>query len=84
VTHRIAPRVAWQVLDGEAVLIDLEGNQVLGLNETGSFLWPRLQQRSEAELADDLAAAYGIDAARARADVAAFLGLMRQRGFVEE
>jgi hypothetical protein len=84
VAHRIAPRVAWQVLDGEAVLIDLEGSKALGLNPAGSFLWARLQQRTESELADDLAGEYRLDSERARGDVAAFLALMRQRGFIQE
>lgn len=80
---RIHPRVAWQVLDGEAVLIDLDRGQTLGLNETGSFLWSRLTQHDEPALARALAETYQVGEEEARADVAAFLELLRARGFVE-
>ena len=79
---RINPRVAWQMVAGEAVLIDLDRGHVLGLNDTGSFLWKRLTERSEAELAIDLAAHFDVDAARAQADVQAFLADLRTRGYL--
>jgi hypothetical protein len=77
------PRVAWQVIDGQAVLLDLERGQALGLNATGSFLWPLLEGRSEEQLAGELCQEFAVDPDRARQDVAAFLGLLRSRGFVE-
>ncbi len=80
---RIHPRVAWQVLDGEAVLIDLDGGRTLGLNETGSFLWSRLGRGDETALARDLAESYQVTEEQAREDVRAFLELLRGRGFVE-
>jgi hypothetical protein len=76
-------RVAWQVIDGQAVLIDLEVGHVLGLNETGSFLWPRLENRCAEELSQELSQEFRVPAARAREDVASFLSLLRQRGFIE-
>jgi hypothetical protein len=78
----IQPRIAWQVLDGEAVLIDLEGGRSLGLNAAGSFLWPRLPTSSAAELVEALVAEFEVDAAVARRDVEAFLALLRTRGFI--
>ena len=80
----IHPRVAWQVLDGEAVLIDLDKGSAVGLNETASFLWSRLDACSEEELASDLVEAFDVDERRARHDVAQFLAFLRSRGYVEE
>jgi hypothetical protein len=79
---RINPRVAWQMVAGEAVLIDLDRGQVLGLNDSGSFLWNRLTERSEAELTTDLAAAFDVDTTRAQTDVRIFVADLRIRGYV--
>src|SRR3990172_9723727 len=36
---RISGRCAWQVVEGEAVLLDLHGRRVVGLNPVGSFVF---------------------------------------------
>lgn len=79
----IHPRVAWQVLDGEAILIDLDQGRSLGLNETGSFLWPRLPSSSEDDLVSALLAEFDVTPEQARLDVRAFLLQLRERGFVQ-
>jgi hypothetical protein len=79
---RVNPRVAWQMVAGETVLVDLDRGHVLGLNDTGSFLWKRLTECSESQLASDLAATFDVDATRAQADVQAFLADLRARGYI--
>jgi hypothetical protein len=79
----IHPRVAWQVLDGEAILMDLDRGRTLGLNATGSFLWPRLSSSSEEELVGALLAEFDVSPERARSDVQSFLGQLRERGFIQ-
>lgn len=37
--------VAWQVLEGEAVLVDLDGKTIRGLNRTGSRVWELIDGR---------------------------------------
>jgi hypothetical protein len=81
---RAHPKVAWQCLDGKAVLLDLDRNFAFGLNASGTFLWSRLEGRDAASLAADLAAEFGLEAARALADVERFLSTLRERGLVEE
>jgi hypothetical protein len=81
---KIHPRVAWQVVADEAVIVDLDRGRVLGLNATGSFLWPRLAEKSEEELVHDLRDYFAVDEERARADVASFLAVLRERGFLIE
>jgi hypothetical protein len=83
-TPRISPRCTWQVVEGEAVLLDLQGRRLLGLNPAGSFLFPLLDGgRTVAHLAAALAERFGIEASRAEADVRLFLGELARRGFVE-
>ena len=58
---------------------------MLRLNETGAFLWKKLvDSATEAELADALAAEYGVSAEVAAKDTADFLDIIRSVGFVEE
>ena len=38
----MAPRLAWQIIDGEAVVIDLAKGRQIGLNATGSLVWSLL------------------------------------------
>ena len=80
--RRIHPRLAWQAIQGEVVVLDLESGRAVGLNEAGSFLWCRLEDHSDDGLAEDLAAAYGLPAERARQDVEAYLTLLRERRFI--
>ncbi len=80
---KIHPRVAWQLVDEEAVLVDLDNGRALGLNETGSFLWSRIESMPEADLARELCSAFEVDQNQARADVASFVGMLRERGLLE-
>lgn len=80
---RLHPRVAWQELDGEAVLIDLERGAAVGLNTTASFLWSRLEALAPTELAAALVSAFEVDEDQARRDVDLFLAMLRSRGWVE-
>jgi len=67
------------------VLLDLVGKRLVGLNATGSFLFPLLDGvRTEEELAAAVAERFGVERERAGADVRSFLADLRRRGFVEE
>ncbi len=79
---RLAPELAWQVIDGEGVVIDLPRRRVLGLNPTGSFIWSRINSASEEEIAAELAIAFDVEEAQARSDVRAFVARLRDRGFL--
>lgn len=62
-----------------------EFDGMLRLNETGAFLWKKLADGvTEAELADALAAEYGVSAEAAAKDTADFLEIIRSAGFIEE
>ena len=73
-----------QVVEGEAVLLDLEGRTILGLNAVASFLWPLLDgRRTVAELGDAVAERFSVTAERARGDVLRFLVDLQGRGLVQ-
>jgi hypothetical protein len=73
------------VVDGEAVLLDLLGRRIMGLNPVGSFVFGLVDGgRTVGGLAAAVAARFGVSEERALADVASFLGDLRSRGLVEE
>ena len=74
------PRVAWQVLGGEGVLVHLASGQTVGLNETGGFLWSQLDgTRTVDQLVDLMREAFDeIPSHQVRADVEGFLSNMER------
>ncbi len=67
------PGVVSRMVDGEAVLVDPKKGMVRVLNPAGARIWEMIDgRRTVAELAADIAAEYGIEAARAEADTIAF------------
>lgn len=83
-TPRISGRCAWQVVEGEAVVLDLHGKRVLGLNRVGSFVFPLLDgARTVGGLAASVAERFGVEVRRAEADLRVFLAELARRGFVE-
>ncbi len=72
------------MIGDEAVVMNLAGARVLGLNPTGALVWSLLEERDEQGLAEAVAERFAIDADAARKDVRAFLDLLRERGLVVE
>lgn len=80
---KIGPNVAWQVVDGEAIVVDLQSGKTIGLNAAGTFLWSRLDGSSDAEaLAAAMAAEFDVLPDEAEADTTAFLMEMTRRGLI--
>lgn len=75
------PGVVSRVIDGEAVLVDPKQGMVRVLNPTGARIWELIDgQDTIAGLAAALAAEYGIEPARAQADVLVFCADLLRRG----
>ena len=73
---------------GETVVIpsgdDLDLNMMITLNETGKFLWERLEQGVlEGDLVDALCAEYEVTRERASAAVCSFIEKLNDHGFLE-
>lgn len=80
--RRVRPDVAWQRVDGEAVIIDVATGNTIALNPTGSFIWSLIDTRNEEEIAAEVAARFSVPLSDATSDVAAFLDLLEQRQLV--
>lgn len=73
---------------GETVVIpsgdSLDLNMMITLNDTGKFLWERIEQGAEEqELVQALLAEYEVDEATAKASVAAFVEKLKQNDFLQ-
>jgi hypothetical protein len=80
VTRRIAGETIVVPIRSEAAQLD----SVYVFNEVGSRVWELVEQgRAEDEIVTALAAEFEVDAARARADLLAFVEVLRQAGLVE-
>ncbi len=80
----MAPRLAWQVIDGEAVVIDLGKGRTVGLNPTGSLVWSLLADHDEAAIAGEVAKKFEVSPETARRDVHDFLRAILDQGLVVE
>jgi hypothetical protein len=77
-------RLAWQVIDGEAVVVDLGRGRTLGLNPTASFIWSLIPDHDEPAIAEALCRRFEIDVDTARAEVHEFLQGLLDRGLVTD
>jgi hypothetical protein len=71
-----AANAAWQILEGEAVLVDLISGRSVGLNNVGTHIWAVLNGRDEDEITAEVVRKYRIDADAARQDVTEFVALL--------
>ena len=72
---------------GQSVVLpvggDLDLNMMITLNETGAFLWEKLNEETdESALVAALLAEYDVDEATAKAAVAAFVQKLENNGFL--
>lgn len=75
---------AWRRIEEETILLDLQSSQYLGVNSSGSVLWPAIAEgTTRDELAAILAQEFDLTPARAAADVDAFISACRARDLLE-
>jgi hypothetical protein len=82
VALRIDARLAWQIVAGEAILVDLADGKALGLNPTASLIWSLLETREPDEIARAVAARFDVDQGTARTDVDEFLSWLEDARLV--
>ena len=67
-------RAAGEVIDGEAIIINLVSGVYYSMQGIGGVIWSMIEQRrSVASMLDEIVAAYDVDADRARTDLDAVL-----------
>ncbi len=83
---RLTPDASVAQSDGEAVVLHLRTGRFFRVNQSGAPLLAALEREegaSHLDLAASLVAAFGIDGARAAADVHTWIDRLRSAGLVE-
>lgn len=84
---KLKPDFLLREVAGETVVLPMgsamELNMMITLNETGKFLWQRLEQETDEDaLVAALLEEYDVDEAAARTHVEAFVAKLRQHEFL--
>ena len=80
--YKRSPDVIATDLGDELILLDPRRGEMFGLNESGRRVWLGLEQSLD-DVASAIAAEFGIELTRARADVASLLAALAEAGLVE-
>lgn len=76
--------LAWRRVGDEAVVLDIEGKILRGLNLTAWHVWEMLDgTHSLSEITADVAATFAISDERAGSDVFAFVAELQRAGLIE-
>jgi hypothetical protein len=82
-TPKIGPNVAWQIVDGEAIIVDLGSGNTIGLNPAGTFVWSQIDGgRDDDAIAAAVAAEFDVSPEAAASDTREFLDAMHSRALV--
>ena len=81
--HKLTGNFAATDVDGELLIVDLDGGELFSLSGTARSVWDAINgQRDEAQIAEHLSAAYDVDAATLAADIAAFVEELRAAALI--
>ena len=76
--------MAWQTLDGEMVLLNIRGKEMMGLNPVGGRIWSLIDgTRSIAQIAETVTAEFEVAGEAAAADVKEFVAELARLGALE-
>ena len=77
--------VTYEIIEGQAVVIDPDGRELITLNDVGTMIWENLDgHRGVTELVDELLGNFdGVSRERFEADVVAYLDELREAGIVD-
>ncbi len=77
-------QVLWNVVDGEAVLLNTDSGIYFGLNKTATALWSLLEvPRTADELMNALASTFGMDYSVVATDVGALVSTMLEKHLIQ-
>lgn len=75
---------SWREVDGETIVLQLGQSMYLGINGSGTVLWPAMVTgATRSALQALLIETFSIDSAQAEADVDSFIDSCRERDLLE-
>lgn len=83
-SFEISTEVLSQEVNGETVLLDLQGESYFGLNDVGTRIWQLLQAKvTLAEALDTLTDEYDVGRKQLEGDLGELLGKLMEAGLIE-
>ncbi len=77
------PDLHWREIEGEIIALEARGSKYVAANSAGAVLWRALVGGTTRDgLADELVRTYGIERARAEADVGRFIDALAEQGLL--
>jgi len=70
---RVDPRIAWQRIEGQVVLLDLSDGTAIGLNPAASHIWAMLEDHEEEAVVASVIETFEVSTETARADIRRFV-----------
>jgi hypothetical protein len=80
---RAAEHVAWQAVADRVIVVDLRTGSSIGLNETGSVIWQRMND-DPATLAAELVSRFSVATDEAERDIREFIEMLRAKQLIVE
>lgn len=82
---KIPEHVVFQVLDGEAVVLNVDSGRYFGLNEVGTRFWQELEQgHSVEQITERLLGEYDVERPELQRDLAELIAMLKERNLLEE
>ncbi len=78
--------LAWRLVEGEVIVLDLHRSEYLAVNRSGAALWSMLADgvgATRSQLVGHLVERYGLDVAQAEADVQGFVVTLEDRNLLD-
>lgn len=73
-----------QEMDGEMVLLDMNGENYFGLDAVGCFIWQAMQEKQTlVEVYDSMLKAYDVEPGRLKSDLDKFIEQLENAGLLE-
>jgi len=79
----VNPNTAFQIVDGEPALLDIDASHYFGLNETGTRIWQFIGENGEFRpLLGKMCEEFDVEPLRMEADLEQLIGQLAERGLV--
>lgn len=74
-------KVPWRIIEGEAILVDVDKGEVIHLNEVGAEIWSSIdEEKSVDEIINHICDQFEVDKETAKKDTLEFLDKLIERG----
>ncbi len=81
---KVAQSVVYEVVEGQAVVLSLEGGQYFALNDSGTRIWQLIEELGDTDaILDQMESEFDADRVTLEGDLKRLLDGLAQRGLVD-